>query len=120
MRITHVIIVLAFCSRTVVWGAQYVEEWGAVDMRPVLRVGDMQVSGYLAAKHFKRFVQSSLTEGTPPSDAAAFEQWKKLFVADHVIIADLMRQGQGDTPEVRTAVEEMEHHMLTDPVGPIL
>jgi len=80
----------------------------------VLRVGAADISRYAVAKHIAQFRRS-----VPNTSAEGFQNWSGLYLARQVMIAEALRLGYGERPEVRRIVETMERQILTQPSGPL-
>lgn len=87
-----------------------------VDPTPVIRIGDYTVSRYLFEKARRQFTAPS-GDHRRPSDAAASARWFRLHLAQHVIKAGLVAQGQLARPEVQDMTARMARHMMIQPRG---
>lgn len=89
----------------------------AVDLTPVLAIGDFTVSRYLFEKAHDRFLRSGRGRAEEKPDTSETAQWFRLYLAQQVIKADLTRAGQLDRPEVQDMTARMTRYMLVQPRG---
>ncbi|HEX3729372.1 MAG TPA: peptidylprolyl isomerase [Opitutaceae bacterium] len=91
----------------------------APDLEPALRIGAFTTSQYLFAKAYNHFVDSSTRRAGKAPDSEETRKWFRLYLAEQVIKADLVRQKQLEQPEVLEVTERMAQYMLTQTNGPL-
>src|SRR3569833_1168655 len=89
-----------------------------IDTLPALQIGRYAVSTYVVEKYFFRFKDAFLHERGRPASANDCAKWLAHFVDQQCLIAQAKQYGYGARPEVVTAVQRMEHYMLTQERGP--
>lgn len=76
----------------------------------VLRVGAAEISRYAVDKNLTRFRRTG-RDGRAPEEAEV-SRWFELYLARQVMIAEALRQGYGERPEVVAMVETMARQIL--------
>ncbi len=76
----------------------------------VLKVGSAEISHYAVEKNLTRFQRTGSGHGLPSSEAAC--AWFGLFLSRQVILAEALKAGYAQRPEVTRMVGTMEQHML--------
>lgn len=89
-----------------------------VDLTPVITIDDYSVSRYLFEKAYHQFVGPL---GRPAAQKAEQEldRWFRLYLAQQLVKADLVRENYLNKPEVIDLTERMTRYMLTQPHGPL-
>lgn len=91
----------------------------AIDLTPVIRIGDFTTSRYLFEKAYRVFSTANARRSGPKPQPAEIESWFRLYLAQQVIKADLVERQHTTRPEVVELTERMARYMLTQPHGPL-